>query len=119
MGILVLVCYLSKNESNLVHCCTSQPKLFFRKIPLCIHVHIIQTVRQTDYIDSYVLVLQHNLFCDNCHSHVARALNLMRYEGSSSWNMYKLGFWMVFKGKFTRYMMFVIVQENEECTCSM
>ncbi|XP_064385023.1 transmembrane protein 222-like [Halichondria panicea] len=43
----------------------------------------------------------HNLCCDNCHSHVARALNLMRYEGSSRWNMYKLGFLMVFKGKFT------------------
>ena len=42
----------------------------------------------------------HNLFCDNCHSHVARALNLMRYNGSSSWNMYKLGFYMFFKGKF-------------------
>ena len=45
--------------------------------------------------------MQHNLFCDNCHSHVARSLNLMRYGGSSSWNMYKLGFLMVFKGKFT------------------
>jgi len=45
--------------------------------------------------------MQHNLFCDNCHSHVARSLNLMRYEGSSSWNMYKLAFLMVFKGKFT------------------
>ena len=42
----------------------------------------------------------HNLFCDNCHSHVARALNLMRYGGSSSWNMYNLGFLMIFKGKF-------------------
>ena len=47
------------------------------------------------------LCMQHNLFCDNCHSHVARSLNLMRYGGSSSWNMYKLGFLMVFKGKFT------------------
>ena len=47
------------------------------------------------------LYVQHNLFCDNCHSHVARSLNLMRYGGSSSWNMYKLGFLMVFKGKFT------------------
>lgn len=32
----------------------------------------------------------HNLCCDNCHSHVAMALNLMRYDDSSSWNMVKL-----------------------------
>ena len=25
----------------------------------------------------------HNLCCDNCHSHVARALNLMQYDGST------------------------------------
>ncbi|PIK58895.1 putative transmembrane protein [Apostichopus japonicus] len=32
----------------------------------------------------------HNLCCDNCHSHVAMALNLMQYKGSKSWNMIKL-----------------------------
>ncbi|KAJ8373237.1 hypothetical protein AAFF_G00267290 [Aldrovandia affinis] len=32
----------------------------------------------------------HNLCCDNCHSHVAMALNLMRYDNSTSWNMLKL-----------------------------
>ncbi|XP_069051592.1 transmembrane protein 222 isoform X1 [Lepisosteus oculatus] len=32
----------------------------------------------------------HNLCCDNCHSHVAMALNLMRYDNSTSWNMVKL-----------------------------
>lgn len=32
----------------------------------------------------------HNLFCDNCHSHVATALNIMRYKNNSSWNMVKL-----------------------------
>ncbi|CAI7994933.1 Transmembrane protein 222 [Geodia barretti] len=43
----------------------------------------------------------HNLCCDNCHSHVARALNLMRYNGSSSWNMFKLGLLVILYGKFT------------------
>ena len=42
----------------------------------------------------------HNLFCDNCHSHVACSLNLMRYNGSNSWNMFKLAFFMFFRGKF-------------------
>ncbi|KAE8623940.1 hypothetical protein XENTR_v10005783 [Xenopus tropicalis] len=31
----------------------------------------------------------HNLCCDNCHSHVALALNLMKYN-NTSWNMVKL-----------------------------
>jgi hypothetical protein len=38
----------------------------------------------------------HNLCCDE-----ARALNLMRYNGSSSWNMYKLGLLVILYGKFT------------------
>ncbi len=42
----------------------------------------------------------HNLFCDNCHSHVATALALMRYDGSTSWNMVTLCFRMLFCGKF-------------------
>jgi len=41
----------------------------------------------------------HNLFCDNCHSHVARALNIMNYDGSTSWNMVSLCFWMLVKGR--------------------
>ncbi|XP_028143262.2 transmembrane protein 222 [Diabrotica virgifera virgifera] len=42
----------------------------------------------------------HNLCCDNCHSHVATALNLMQYENSSSWNMVKLAFLMLIHGKY-------------------
>jgi len=41
----------------------------------------------------------HNLFCDNCHSHVATALNIMQYNGSTSWNMVKLCFMMFCQGK--------------------
>ncbi|CAG7730001.1 unnamed protein product [Allacma fusca] len=29
----------------------------------------------------------HKLICDNCHSHVAMSLNLMKYRGMTSWNM--------------------------------
>jgi len=49
----------------------------------------------------------HNLFCDNCHSHVARALNLMHYGGSSSWNMFKLGLYMVIYGKYCSFGAFL------------
>ncbi|XP_071109697.1 transmembrane protein 222-like [Haliotis cracherodii] len=42
----------------------------------------------------------HNLCCDNCHSHVAMALDLMNYGNSHSWNMIKLCFLMLCRGKF-------------------
>lgn len=47
-------------------------------------------------------VFQHNLCCDNCHSHVALALNLMRYDNSTSWNMVKLCFFTLLYGKYVR-----------------
>ncbi|KAK5911595.1 hypothetical protein CgunFtcFv8_005756 [Champsocephalus gunnari] len=41
----------------------------------------------------------HNLCCDNCHSHVAMALNLMQYENSTSWNMVNLCLLVLIHGK--------------------
>ncbi|SPP79780.1 transmembrane protein 222 isoform X1 [Drosophila guanche] len=43
----------------------------------------------------------HNIFCDNCHSHVATALNNMRYKNSSSWNMIILSMWLFVCGRYT------------------
>lgn len=34
----------------------------------------------------------HNIFLDNCHSHVAECLNRMRYANKSNWNMVRLFF---------------------------
>jgi hypothetical protein len=45
--------------------------------------------------------LQHNLLCQNCHSHVAHCLNLMRYDGRANYNMFLLGAWMFWSGKYT------------------
>jgi hypothetical protein len=42
----------------------------------------------------------HNLFCDNCHSHVAKALDIMSYGGKTNWNMFVLCFMVFFKAKF-------------------
>ncbi|CAG9770456.1 unnamed protein product [Ceutorhynchus assimilis] len=42
----------------------------------------------------------HNLCCDNCHSHVATALNLMQYGGSNRWNMFKLALLISWHGKY-------------------
>jgi len=49
-----------------------------------------------------LFLFQHNLCCDNCHSHVALALNLMRYDNSTSWNMVKLCFFSLLYGKYVR-----------------
>jgi transmembrane protein 222 len=44
----------------------------------------------------------HNICCDNCHSHVACALNRMRCRayGIENWNMVKLAALVFFKGRF-------------------
>lgn len=44
----------------------------------------------------------HNICCDNCHSHVANALNRMPVKayGISKWDMVKLCFLLFFKGRF-------------------
>ncbi|XP_012666872.1 transmembrane protein 222 isoform X1 [Otolemur garnettii] len=51
--------------------------------------------------------LQHNLCCDNCHSHVALALNLMRYNNSTNWNMVTLCFFCLLYGKYVSVGAFV------------
>lgn len=35
----------------------------------------------------------HNLFCDNCHSHVACALNKFKYNGKENYSMIDV-WWM-------------------------
>uniref|UniRef100_A0A7R9Y9S1 Uncharacterized protein n=1 Tax=Pinguiococcus pyrenoidosus TaxID=172671 RepID=A0A7R9Y9S1_9STRA len=42
-----------------------------------------------------------------CHSHVARALNEMRYKGSTYWNMFALAFWLVFRGQYVSFGAFL------------
>ncbi|XP_018353225.1 PREDICTED: transmembrane protein 222 isoform X1 [Trachymyrmex septentrionalis] len=49
----------------------------------------------------------HNLCCDNCHSHVAKALNLMSYGNSNSWNMVKLALLMLLHGKYVSILSFL------------
>lgn len=41
----------------------------------------------------------HNLCCDNCHSHVALALNRGKYDGLTGWNMVWLAMWVFFCGQ--------------------
>ncbi|CAF3919806.1 unnamed protein product [Adineta steineri] len=50
----------------------------------------------------------HNLCCDNCHSHVAMALNIMNYDRKHSYNMITLSLWMLFRGKFVSFIGFIL-----------
>ncbi|KAL4459711.1 hypothetical protein ABPG73_002245 [Tetrahymena malaccensis] len=42
--------------------------------------------------DNKFCQMMHNLFCNNCHSHVADALNNMGYLGKTNWNMVSVWF---------------------------
>lgn len=45
----------------------------------------------------------HNLFCDNCHSHVALALNTMKYDQRTNFNMFYLATVILFKGRYVGF----------------
>jgi hypothetical protein len=42
--------------------------------------------------DRIYVKMMHNICCNNCHSHVARALNSMAYEGKTNWTMISVFF---------------------------
>ncbi len=54
----------------------------------------------------------HNLFCDNCHSHVATALDHMQYNSKNDWNMVKLASLMFFKGRYVGYLSPIFLRNN-------
>jgi transmembrane protein 222 len=41
----------------------------------------------------------HNIVTNNCHDHVAKALNEMKYNGRTNYNSVNLAIWMFFYGK--------------------
>ena len=49
-----------------------------------------EAIRQADVIYRKRM---HNIFCDNCHSHVARVLNILNYKGRSNYTMIDI-WWM-------------------------
>ena len=42
----------------------------------------------------------HNICCDNCHSHVARALNNHKYRGKDNWTMVSVWWLLVTESKY-------------------
>lgn len=50
----------------------------------------------------------HNLFCDNCHSHVATALNHCIYDGKSNWNMLTVWLQLTLRAHYLSYYQMLI-----------
>ena len=46
----------------------------------------------------------HNLFCNNCHSHVACALNNMKYNNSSKYNMIVIWWYCLVYSKYCSWI---------------
>ena len=53
----------------------------------------------------------HNICCDNCHSHVARALNNHRYRGKDNWTMISVWWMLMTEGKYvsTSHLIFTYI----------
>ncbi|KAJ2938029.1 hypothetical protein O0L34_g14482 [Tuta absoluta] len=49
----------------------------------------------------------HIICWDNCHSHVATALNLMKYNGRMNWNMVRVCFFMLIHSKYVSVRAFL------------
>lgn len=51
--------------------------------------------------------LRHNLFWNNCHSHVAYVLNQLKYKGKNNYNMVDIWWMLIWKGKYTSFWGFI------------
>jgi len=45
----------------------------------------------------------HNICCDNCHSHVARALNNHKFRGKENWTMISVWWLIMTEGKYVSF----------------
>jgi len=59
-----------------------------------------------DSSDNYDKMM-HDLFCNNCHSHVAQALNDVEFQGFKHWNTFFLIFFMLFQGRYVSFARFL------------
>ena len=45
----------------------------------------------------------HNICCDNCHSHCARALNYYKYLGKEDWTMISIWWMLITQGRYVSW----------------
>ena len=46
---------------------------------------------------------EHNIFINNCHSHVAYVLNQLNYKGKNNYNMVSIWWMLIAKGKYVSF----------------
>ena len=46
---------------------------------------------------------EHNIFINNCHSHVAYVLNQLNYKGKNNYNMVNIWWMLITKGKYVSF----------------
>ena len=46
---------------------------------------------------------EHNIFINNCHSHVAYVLNQLNYKGKNNYNMVSIWWMLITKGKYVSF----------------
>ena len=50
---------------------------------------------------------RHNLFWNNCHSHVAYVLNQIKYKGKCNYYMVDVWWILILKGKYISFLAFI------------
>jgi len=51
--------------------------------------------------------MMHNLFCNNCHSHVSQVLNELEFQGFKHWNTLFLILYLMMHARFVSFLRFV------------
>ena len=70
----------------------------------------LEGVTQQDYdsaimkADNVYKKRMHNICCDNCHSHVARVLNILEYQGRTNYTMIDIWWMCLVKSKYVSVM---------------
>ena len=49
----------------------------------------------------------HNLFCNNCHSHCAFVLNVLNYKKKNNYNMVSIWWMLITRSKYISFFSFV------------
>eukprot|EP00128_Syssomonas_multiformis_P018452 Colp12_sorted_trinity150504_noHs@24703 len=85
-----------------------KPTKYWRLDPKKVHSTTVSWDDGVAYGSGVYMGRMHNLFCDNCHSHVASCLNHMQYGKKTNWNMVILAILMVVYGRYVSFRAFLI-----------
>ena len=63
--------------------------------------------RAVEKADNKYNMEEHNLCCNNCHSHVACVLNQLKYKGKNNYTMVHIWWMLILKGKYISICSFI------------